>query len=495
MPKPKREAGAGTGRVGIIDIGSNSIRLVVYHRQSRAPMQIFNEKVLCGLGRGLETTGRLQIESMAIAQANLMRFVAVARAMKVSDLDIVATAAVRDAANGRDFVAEMERRCRIKVRILSGGAEARLSALGVISAIPESAGVMGDLGGGSLELVEIAKGRIGRHATMPLGPLRLADLARGDRRRARTAVDSHLRRLAWLKRLKGRTLYAVGGSWRSIARAHMVAIDYPLHVIHHYEIAREELDRFLLSVERRRQRELPGASRRRAESLPLAALVLQRIVKLARPKRIVFSAFGLREGCLFDRLPAKRRAADPLIEACTAVARHAGRFSPHGDELAAWMTPLFAREDDEARRLRRAACLIGDIAWDEHPDYRAEHAYLRILRLPVVGIGHPGRAFLALAVRVRYAGGLDGADLAEARALLGAREIRRAVVLGLALRLGHTLSGGTAGVVERTRLALADGALVLTVLRTDLALIADVVERRFEALAGALGRPGRIAAG
>lgn len=495
MTGSRREAGAGSGRVGIIDIGSNSIRLVVYDRQSRAPMQIFNEKVLCGLGRGLERTGRLQIESMAIAQTNLLRFVAVARAMKVTDLDVVATAAVRDAVNGRDFVAEMERRCRVGVRILSGGAEARLSALGVISAIPEAAGVMGDLGGGSLELVEVGQGRIGRHATMPLGPLRLADLAGGDRNRARLAIDGQLKRLTWLKRLKGRTLYAVGGSWRSIARAHMVAVDYPLHVIHNYRIERDELARFLVAVERRRRRGLPGASRRRAESLPLAALVLQRIIKLARPKRVVFSAFGLREGCLYDRLPARRRTDDPLIEACTTIAQHAGRFSPHGDELAAWMAPLFKQEDDEARRLRHAACLIGDIAWDEHPDYRPEHAYMRILRLPVVGIDHPGRAFLALAVRVRYEGIVEGPVPVEARALLGLRAIRRAVVMGLALRLGHTLSGGTAGLVERTRLSLADGALVLAVPRAHLALIADVVQRRFEALAAALGKAARIAAG
>lgn len=494
MAQRKSSNDAPHSRVGIIDIGSNSIRLVVYDRRSRAPMQIFNEKVLCGLGCGLETTGRLQIESMAIAQANLMRFVAVARAMKVADLEVVATAAVRDAANGREFVAEMERRCHIKVRILSGGAEARLSALGVISAIPGAEGMMGDLGGGSLELVEVGRNRIGRNATMPLGPLRLAEASGGDIDQARDVVDRHLKKLGWLKSVRGRTLYAVGGSWRSLARAHMVARDYPLHVIHQYTTQRNDLDRFLTSIQRRRTKDLPGASRRRAESLPLAGIVLQRVIKFSKPKAIVFSAFGLREGCMYDSLPAARRAGDPLIEACTEIARHAGRFSPHGGELAAWMAPLFPREEAEAYRLRYAACLVGDIAWGEHPDYRATHAYMRILRLPFVGISHPGRAFVALAVYVRYAGGLHGAELVEAGELLGAAQFRHANLLGLALRLGHTLSGGAANVVRRTRLTVADGKLLLKVPRSDLALIADVVQRRFEALATALDRPGRIVA-
>ena len=164
-----------TGTVAVIDVGSNSIRLVVYKGLRRAPLPILDDKVSCGLGRGMDREGMMSPQSMDLALRTVSRFVDIARSMRVSGIKAVATAAVRDAANGPDFKNAVKRRCGISLRVLSGMEEAKLSALGTLCAIPDADGVMGDIGGGSLELVEIREGKIGNHATLPLGTIPLLE--------------------------------------------------------------------------------------------------------------------------------------------------------------------------------------------------------------------------------------------------------------------------------------------------------------------------------
>ncbi|MGQ0675590.1 MAG: exopolyphosphatase, partial [Rhodospirillales bacterium] len=296
-PEPK----ARGGRVGVIDIGSNSIRLVVFERASRAPVALFNEKVMCGLGRGLEDSGKLNADAIERAIANLRRFAALAAAMRVEKLEALATAAVRDAKNGPEFIREVTRACKLQARVLDGEEEARLSGLGVLSAAPEADGAMGDLGGGSLELVELGGGQIGKHVTLPIGPLRVMPGADGNRKKMKEAIDRHLDKAAWLGAVQGRSFYPVGGAWRALARVHMEQTNHPLHVIHNYEIKWDEAEEFLQLVSRLSPSSLSkmyGVSRRRHETLPYAALLMIQLAKLMKPKRIVFSAFGLREGWL-----------------------------------------------------------------------------------------------------------------------------------------------------------------------------------------------------
>ena len=231
---PGPDSTLGKGRVGIIDVGSNSIRLVVYERASRAPLPVFNEKVLCGLARGLDATGRLNPEGVEMALANIDRFTTLAHNMKVTSLDLLATAAVRDAADGADFMRELASRPGIKPHIVSGQDEARFSGYGVICGMPDASGVMGDLGGGSLELVAVGQGRLGNSSTLPVGPLRLMSSGKGDPKKI--VVDA-IENVRWLREETGKTFYAVGGAWRSFARLHMEQAGYPLHIIHHYDIA------------------------------------------------------------------------------------------------------------------------------------------------------------------------------------------------------------------------------------------------------------------
>ncbi len=488
------EAARHTARVGVLDIGSNSIRLVVYDRNCRAPVPIYNEKVMCGLGRGVEQANRLNSEGMVQAITNLTRFKTLADAIGVARLDVLATAAVRDARDGPEFVATLRDRLGLQVQVISGEEEARLSALGVLSAIPDADGAMADLGGGSLELAGLERGSLGARVTLPLGPLRLME-ATGERPAlAARIIDQHLDKLAWLKTVRRRRLYVVGGSWRAVAKLHMAQTNYPLRVIHHYTIPASQAADFLAQVARQTRvafDRVPVVSRRRSDTLPYAALVLEGLIRAAEPAAVVFSSFGLREGHLYDLLPAEEQRLDPLVSACADLAAHQGRFGS-GEILTAWTDGLFAGEDLSALRLRRVACLLSDLCWAEHPDYRAEHAFERVLRLPVVGIEHSERAQLAITSLIRYGGRLDDPVLRPLRPLLSDGQVMRAEVLGLALRLAHSLTGGLTGLLNRIGLRLAADRMELLLPADLVGLRGDVVDRRLDALARVLNREWRI---
>lgn len=484
------------GHVGVIDIGSNSIRLVVYDRLERGFLPLFNEKVLCGLGKGLSETNRLSEEGVTAAFDSLARFAAVARGMEVATLHVLATSAVRDAGNGAAFVAEIERRLGFDVRILSGGEEARLSALGVLCAMPQADGVAGDLGGGSMELVDLRVGSIGQHTTLPLGPLRLAALdGPANRKKLVTHIDRHLASVSWLPGLKGRPLYAVGGGWRSIAKAHMEVTGYPLHILHEYRAETPAMLTFLDRLQHIGKSELKsisGISKRRLETIPMAGLLMRRLLTLAEPSGVVFSAYGLREGCLFDLLPDEAKKLDPLIESARKFAAAAGRFPLQGEELLEWTAPLFAEDTPQRQRLRHAACILSDTAWAEHPDYRAENVFWKVLRAPIPGFNHAGRAFVALALMARYVGNIDLSAADIARKLLDREQTQQALVLGLALRLAHTFTGGAPGILRDTPLRPGLAKLGFVISKPHAALSGDVVNRRLGSLAAALGLDAEI---
>lgn len=483
--------------IAIIDIGSNSIRLVVFDGLRRTPNPVFNEKILCGLGRGLDLTGRLNPDGVRMAHENLDRLVALAHGMGVSRPEVVATAAVRDAADGPAFVAAVEARCGVQVQVLSGEEEARFSALGMIAGIPEADGIMGDLGGGSLELVAIDSVGLGLSATLPLGPLRLNPGLddRDGHYKMDEVIGGAISGVPWLATGAGRDFYPVGGAWRAIARIHMAQNRYPLRIIDHYTLFHDELDTLLAVIMRQTPESLGpvlGVSRGRMETLPVAARVLRRLLREVRPRQIVFSAQGLREGLLYHRLSDSVQSEDPLLSACRDMAAGLSRFAVFGDEVLAWTAPLFPDEDAAGRRLREACCLLADIGWSEHPEYRAEHTFYKTFRLTGIGVDHTGRAFLALALVARYGGGVHRKVLAGARALLAEDEARRAQILGLALRLAVYLSGSVPAVLAQSALRMTDDALCLELSPGAEIYLGAVVRRRLDALATALGRRPEI---
>jgi exopolyphosphatase/guanosine-5'-triphosphate,3'-diphosphate pyrophosphatase len=479
-------------RLGVVDLGSNSVRLVVFEGLTRNPQVVFNEKSILGLGRGLHATGRLNEEAIGHSVTVLERYAVVAAAMHAEPVEILATAAVRDALNGAAYVEMLRRRFPdLPIRVLDGDEEARHSAEGVLCGIPEADGVLGDLGGGSLEVVRIAEGAPAATATLRLGVLRLAEQSGGDVVRARALAEEALRSVPWLAEAAGRDLYLVGGAWRALARIHVGQTGYPLHVVHHYTLSREEardLTGVITNLSKKTLERIPGVSRKRLDTLPFAAVVLRRLLRLTQARRVVFSANGLREGWYARHLPESVRAQDPVIAAGQDLCRRFSRSDDLPPALIGWTAPLFPDETPSLRRLRETACWVGDIGAHEHPEYKAEQAFLRLLRQPGVGLDHHARAFLGLTLAMRHEADPQSPWLQPARALLDVASAKRAETLGAALRLAFTLSGGTAALLGLTALRLEQDRLVLRLARGGGVFAGESVWRRLERLAEALAR-------
>ncbi len=489
---PLRIGRDGLSRMAVVDLGSNSVRLVVFQGRGRNPLGIVNEKAVIRLGRGLEASGRLDADTMAQAMTVMHRYQAIVAAMGASPFEVLATSAVRDAENGREFVARVAARMPgVRIRIISGEEEAALSAEGVLCGIPAADGVLADVGGGSLELVRLDHGRAGEAATLRLGVIRLAERARGDIVRARTTVDGDLAGVSWLPQGAGRDLYLVGGTFRALARIHIAQTSYPLAMVHHYTLGRDEardLTGVIAAASQRALERLPGAPRRRLEDLPYAAVTLRRLLRATAAARVVFSANGLREGWFMRHVPESVRAEDPLLAAAREFGDRLGRDPRLAPALIAWTEPLFPGELAEAVRLREAACWMSDIGSREHPEYRAEQTFLRVLRQPGIGLDHHARAFLALVLALRYEADRGASFLAPVRSLLDMAAANRAEALGIALRLAYTLSAGTPALLAGTALSLEGSRLVLRLSECTGVFAGEGVVRRLDRLAQVLGR-------
>lgn len=481
-------AAAAEAPYGVLDVGSNSIRLVVFEGLTRAPAPVFNERELCGLGATLAETGALAPDGVGPALDALRRFSAAAAALGVGPLDAVTTAAVRDASDGARFCAAVARETGFSLRVLTGEEEARYAALGVVSAFPAASGLMADLGGGSLELVRLERGRLAEHATLPLGVLRLGSLAPS--RRTALAAE-RLKALPWLDRVRGEPVYLVGGAWRALARLRMATERHPIPVVHHYCMtpaqARESAKEFAAADPATLRPGPEGMWPRRLATVPSGASVLKALLKAAGPGEVLFSAFGLREGLLFDRLPAAVQAQNPLQDACRAIARRDGRSLVYAEALASWLARAVLPAADPHPSLRPAAAFLSEIAWRQHPDLRAADAFTRISRAPFVGIDHPGRAFLALAVATRYKSRVPAGVTRAVNRLLPPAVRAEARALGLALRLAERLSCGEPAVLDGSQIAAGDDRLVLRLAPEHRPLASGKARSAADALARALG--------
>ena len=478
-------------RAAVVDLGSNSVRLVVFEGRGRNPMAIFNEKAVLRLGRGLHRSGLLNEEGLEQALTVLRRYHALVRAMHADPFEILATAAVRDARNGPEFVRQVQAALPgVTVNVLTGEQEARLSAAGLLAGIPQADGILSDIGGGSMELVHLRGGQVQAAQTLPLGVLRLADSADRDPVRARAIAEAALERVPWLAEGVGRDLYLVGGAWRALARIHMEQTAYPLTIVHHYTVDREEardLAGVIGGANRRQLEKLPGVSRRRVDDMPFAAVVLRRLLRATGARRIVFSANGLREGWFMRLVPPEAQAEPPLLAAGQELAARYGRSPALPPALFRWTDPLFDDETPEACRLREAACWMSDIGSHDHPEYRPQQTFYRVLRQPAIALDHHARAFLALVLAIRYDAEPEMDFLESARVLLDIAHIRRAEILGTALRLAYTLSGGTAELLAGTGLSRDSARLTLTLQEGSGVFAGESVTRRLERLAQALG--------
>lgn len=483
--------------IAVVDIGSNSVRLVVYDGLRRSPAPIFNEKILCGLGKGVAITGQLNEAAIARALLALRRFRALAKQMGVKTIYAVATAAAREASNGAAFIDKAESALGAGISVLTGKEEARFAALGVIAGMPEADGIAGDLGGGSLELIDIRDGKLNDGITLPIGPLRLMDLSGGSIQRAREIVDEYFAKAVILKQLQGRSFYAVGGTWRNLARIHMAQVGYPLHVLHHYSVTRQQamsISEVVSGLTSSSLKDVKDMSKSRADTMPFGAMILQRLLSHSTPKDVVFSVYGVREGLLYSKLPRRKMLADALLSSCWDFARRYARSPAHELELCDWTDQIFGEhglpENEEERRLRYAACLLADIGWRAHPDYRADRSLGMISQAAFVGVDHPGRVFLALTVFYRYEGEDNQDGLTR---LLDETHMQRAHLLSSMFRLAYILSAAMPGMLPKIGLRL-DGAknLVLKVPPKLKDLLGERVEKRLAGLALEMGRTAKI---
>jgi exopolyphosphatase/guanosine-5'-triphosphate,3'-diphosphate pyrophosphatase len=494
MPESFLATTMASADAAVIDIGSNSVRLVLYRLEGRAIWTVFNEKVLAGLGRDLPRTGRLSEEGVAMALPALRRFAAVIEGVRPQHVFVAATAAVREAGDGVTFCERVAAETGFHIRVLSGEDEARYAARGVLAGHPTAEGVAADMGGASLELIRLGKGEVGKGITLPLGPFSLADDSEFDARKLRTRID---------KRLKGKTadfetptLHAVGGAWRSIAQLHMAMSDYPLQIVHQYAMTADdarEVARFVSRQSRTSLDRTPGVSRRRAETLPYAALVLEALIEKLALKTVEFSAWGLREGLLQEALSAEHLASDPLIAGCTTWGARQGISPLLPGAVQAWIDPAmpalpetFGRARD--RTLTTAACHLCDLGARLHPDHRVDLVFEQVLRAPVPGQTHAERAFLACALNARYGGPSATPQPDVVNRLLDEEGRRHARALGQAIRLACDLSGRAPQLLAGARLAIDDGALTLTAADgyADM-LLGEQTRRRLKSLADTLG--------
>lgn len=487
----------GIHPISVIDIGSNSVRLVVYEGLSRSPAVLFNEKVLCGLGRGLAETGRMDEAGVERAIHALCRFRALSDQARATRMHVLATAAAREAENGPEFVKRAEATLGTAIRILTGEEEALFSAYGIISGFHAPDGIAGDLGGGSLELVDILGGKISRGLTLPLGGLRLADTAHSDLTEAAAIAKQQIAKAEMLTAGRDRTFYCVGGTWRNIARLHMEATGYPLHMMQNYEIPYDAAMAFLDSIisgKLAKDDAMRVVSKSRRALLPYGAVTLKETIARMKPKTVCFSALGVREGYLFSLLSEEERARDPLLTAAHELAVLRARSPEHARELADWTGEIFSvfgvEETPEESRYRQAACLMADISWRAHPDYRGLQALNIIAHGSFTGITHAGRAYIALANYYRFEGLNDDGATSPLAAIATPRLLEYAKLLGGLLRVLYLFSASMPGAVRRLSVEKGEGenALVFVVPADMARFEGERLEGRLQQLAKLTGR-------
>ena len=475
------------GLIAIIDIGSNSVRMVVYHALKRVPLPLFNEKYMCALGKGLARTGKLNPEGVKQAEAAIARFLVMATRLEVASLDILATAAVRDASNGEAFVRGLEKHHGIEISIISGEREAELAAKAVLSSFHEPFGISADLGGGSMELATVERSMVGHRASCHLGSLRIIDATDGKRERMEELIKTELKSIPWLKEAAPACIYAIGGGFRTLAKLHMKKTNYPLDLVHEYHMSRRAVTQMrerLLELSAEELKALPGISEKRAATIVPTAMVLQQLLSVTGAPEVRFSVSGIREGFFFDLLDPRTQKEDALLGSARDLAALIGRAGTYGRELYDWMTPLFIGEPIGWKRIRQALCKLSELAWSIDPNFRANWAYQRIIQSSLKGIDHKERLMLALALYYRYQAKWKG-DKHEIK-LLDERERLWARCVGLSANLAFQLSGGRGGNLYHAKLRFHDGQAILALDEEAAPLRTEAVEKRVDGLGEAL---------
>lgn len=476
----------------VIDIGSNTVRLVVYSGPQRAPDVWLNEKVTAQLGRDLARTGKMPAEAITIAMRGLNRFATVLKDIEVTNVRTVATAAVRDASNGRKFVKQVET-LGLEVDVLSGEEEATTSAYGVIGAFPGAQGVVADLGGGSLELVAIGNGEASHGVSLPLGTLRLPALREKGTKAFNKAVTAEMAKADWASVHSG-PLYMVGGTWRALAAFAMHKTKYLLTDPQAFTLSVAEADKFarkLSAMAPEKLCNISGISSNRAEGLPNAAAMLRPLLAALKPEGLVFSSWGLREGVLYRDLSEGAQKLDPLLAAISHFTEPRGASQTMAAQIAAWTSDAARSSGNGSERLRLAAIMLAQAQWRLEPNMRLKHSIDWALDKRWLGLTHRGRAMLAAALR-----GANGqlSPMPELEGLASEEALHEATAWGLAFRLCRRLGAGSRVSLMSSKLTREGDVLRLWLEPGRAQLVSEQVETELARLAGWLGCEGIVEA-
>ena len=475
-------------RIGVVDVGSNSVRMVVFDGAARSPAYFYNEKIMCALGAGLSETGRLNPKGRERALAALERFQHLAKGLDLPPLHVVATAAVRDAEDGAEFCAEVLEQTGMHIQVVDGEEEARLSAQGVLLGWPGAYGLICDIGGSSMELAEISDNSVGRRVTSSLGPLKLRDI-KGGRKGRQAHIKEVMEGLRDQLGPQRDRLFLVGGSWRAIARIDMLRRGYPLKVLHEYRMTAHDVRetiKFIETGNADKIRSAAGVSSSRMALVPYAADVLMRLLRTFKPKDIAISSYGIREGLLYEQMPLRLRKRDPLIESAYFAESKDARLPGFGKQLFDFVMPLFKSAPKSRIRLVKAACLLHDVSWRAHPDYRAEVCFDNATRANLGGLKHSERVFLGLALQHRYRNKREGNRFEPLYELLDEKEQKQAEILGKAMRFGAMLWMQKDAELGKLKWYPKKKLLELVLPSSSRALYGEVGEARLKSLAQSL---------
>lgn len=500
MTATQRSNRAQRRRYGVLDIGSNSVRLVIYDVFGSSFVPIYNEKIHAGLGRDLSQTGRLSLQGVIETEAALARFALILKAQDVDQTIVGATAALREAEDAPDFIARIRADTGLDLTPVSGADEARLSAMGLLAAMPRAKGFAADLGGASLELIHVENGAPQTGETYGLGPFRMLgqnlvgsdfqpDILRG---RISDILDV---KDAPRDCLKNESLYLIGGAWRNLAQVHQTRSNYPLRTLQGYQLSPEtalELAQWAVGPGLDEVVNFPGLSLRRGETLPYGALLLSVLIKRLNPARVIVSATGLREGLIYNALPEAQRRRDALHDGCRdfATGNLQGR--------ASFAKPLFKFLDDASEffpmsfprayevRLRKAACMLAGTGKGLHPSYRADLVFEDVLYAPLAGLTHKERAYLALILFRSFTGKTKTPNDAAIGLLLDEKEKLSASIYGLAIRMAVVASGRSSSLLKHFQFEINSAGPQLTVHPDYQALMGPRLELRLSKLVTAL---------
>ena len=493
--------------MAIIDIGSNSVRLVVYRQSAGVWQKIINEKCQCRLGEGVAINGLIQTERLQTALEVLSRFAMLIEHAKPDKVIAIATSAVRDADNGPEFVRDSSNILGVELLVLSGQSEARYAAEGVRWSIPDAKGLVADLGGSSLELTNIGFSDQDQGSSLPIGPLQLIDLFGTDRKAAKSYIDDQLRRAieplkdTFSEELSKVNLFAVGGSWRSLAQLHIQNSAYPIKIVHRYRPHVQEFGGFLRPVSFMSHDEaimLDVAQADRRMALPYASLILRRLFKWTKCSQVEFCSTGIREGALALHADNKSAGETSTIYSNTvkSLVPNGGRFGPIDKAMEEWVSQAYAADLGGMQTMSKQriweACALADFGWNEHPSHKKTATYMYLLNSTRLPHDHHARAQLAAIQFYRHKG--RGADLngLEICKLLDRREQTSAKILGRIMHLGMQVCRSQAALLKMTRLQVTTNKIEILYPKSWPAFHASSIQSSCQMLSDACGLPVRL---